>query len=120
MTSFESMADIAVGGDHEGWLQRSCGLCCPYDDDDPRCCCNAHADAVTIVVGRVAATGGPVQEEVPSYKHAQTWHADFETLLCFQLRASGNPTFAHVHDCSFNFVYKPSVVGQSTLAASEI
>ena len=117
ITSFETIADIAVGGDHEGWLQRSCGLCCPYDDDDPRCCCNANADAVTIVVGRVAATG-PVQQ-VP-YKNAKTLHVDFENFLCFKLRASGNPNFAHVHDCSFNFVYKPSVGQSAAVAASEI
>ena len=104
ITSFETIADIPVGGDHQGWLQRSCGLCCPYDDDDPRCCCNANADAVTIVVGRVGATG-PVEKV--TFKNAKISHADFENFLCFKLRTSGNPTFANVHDCSFNFVYNP-------------
>ena len=101
---FQTVADIAVGG-HQGWLDRSCGLCCPYDDDDPRCCCNAKADDATIVVARVAAAAGPIEQV--SYRHAKISHGDFEDFVCLELRQSGSATFEHVHDCTFNFVYNP-------------
>ena len=110
---FQTVADIAVGG-HQGWLDRSCGLCCPYDDDDPRCCCNAKADEATIVVARVAAAAGPIEQV--SYRHAKISHGDFEDFVCFELRQSGSATFEHVHDCTFNFVYNP--VGKALTKAN--
>ncbi|KAL7561727.1 hypothetical protein ACA910_010941 [Epithemia clementina (nom. ined.)] len=98
---FETLADVHVGDQHEGWLH-TCGLCCPYDDDDPRCCC--RADDVTVVVARVAAAG-PIEQV--NYRHAKISHADFQDFVCFKLRNSGSATFEHVHDCTFNFVYNP-------------
>ncbi|KAL7558316.1 hypothetical protein ACA910_019347 [Epithemia clementina (nom. ined.)] len=105
IASFQTIADIPVG-EHLGWLH-TCGLCCPYDDDDPRCCCRENADEVTIVVGRVAATGASSTNYQVGFQHAKISHADFENFVCFKLRSSGNPTFEGVHDCRFNFVYNP-------------
>ena len=86
-------------------LVTNVGWTVPFDDDDPRCCCNAKANEATIVVARVAAAAGPIEQV--SYRHAKISHGDFEDFICFELRPSGSATFEHVHDCTFNFVYNP-------------
>ena len=105
--SFKTLAQVQVGQANQGWLDQ-CPFCCRPDARR----CPTSLDEVTIVAARIS--GATVSSDKNVNVLAEISHADFESLVCLELRTSGNAVFEHVHDCNFHFVYNP--VGKAAIS----
>jgi hypothetical protein len=115
--SFQTLAQVHTGKANQGWLDQ-CTFCCWVPDDD-RYDCPTYLDEVTILPARIrGATVYDDNNDSNKNKNVNVQtkmsHADFENLVCLELRTSGNPVFEHVHDCNFHFIYNP--VGKSGIS----
>mmetsp|Transcript_9414 Transcript_9414/g.26009 ORF Transcript_9414/g.26009 Transcript_9414/m.26009 type:complete len:344 (+) Transcript_9414:12-1043(+) len=109
LASFETVADVAVGG-YQGWLQQ-CTPCC-YDDEP--WCPESVQNQVTVVVGNAIPLRTGELSDIRAID-IEIANDAFETLLCTKLRNSGKAAFNDVHTCQFGFLYT-EVSGGATLA----